>query len=611
MRFLSATAALALALLLGASSTASSAGTASTVEYAGLVRTAIDSNAVFPDVAASARAHQIVILQSWKTDLMRQLKAANPSVKVIAYKNLSFVLCDAYSGGPDVPQGVRCPDVNANHPEWFLTDQLGNRLNSSGYPWLWLLDVGNRAYQDTWAQNVIDEAKAEGWDGIFMDDANPTLRYHLDPARVAKYPTDSAWTGATRSMLENVGSKIRSNGLLAIANVCCARDYGTVWKDWLPYLSGAMDETFTKWGNDPSVGYVWDWGAGGWSAQLDEVREAEAQGKYFLGISHSGATDEKAASFGLTTMLLASQGRSTFALAEDYTNETHFPVYDRARRLGAPVAAYYRVGAAYRRQFSAGTVVVNPSLSSVRVDLGAAYVAADGARVTSVTLGPTTGAVLLSEAPPADTGGGGGGGGGGSADLVAPETTITAMPGSTVRSGSASFSFVANEAGARFECRLDGAPFAACTSSVTYTGLSEGTHTFSVRAVDLAGNVDPTPATHAWRARPRKGTASVLLVSGAAQTGRAPTAKVRRVQLRVSGRVLTRVSEAGASHVILYRATRRGWRAFARVQVRGAGRFRVARGFRTSARSLRVRAVATSSGVRVQSRAIVVRVRGR
>ena len=609
MRLLSATAALALALLAGASSTASSTGPASTVEYAGLVRTAIGTDAAFPNLAASARSHQIVILQSWKTDLLRQLKAANPSVKVIAYKNLSFVSCDQYSNGTDVPQGVRCPDVNANHPEWFLTDPFGNRLSSSGYPWLWLLDVGNRAYQDTWAQNVINEAKAEGWDGIFMDDANPTLRFHLDPARVAKYPTDSAWKGATRSMLENVGSRIRANGLLAIANICCARDQGTVWKDWLPYLSGAMDETFTKWGNDPSVGYVWDWGAGGWSAQLDEVREAEAQGKYFLGISHSVATDDKAATFGLTTMLLASQGRSTFALAYDYANETYFPVYDRARRLGAPLGTYYRVGAAYRRQFAAGTVVVNPSLSSVRVDLGGSYAGADGVSVTSVTLGPTTGSVLLAQVPPVEDGGGGGGGGG-AADTVAPETTITAAPGSTVRSGSASFSFVASEAGARFECRLDGAPFAGCTSPVSYSGLADGTHTFSVRAVDAAGNVDATPATHSWRARPRKGTARVLAVSGIAETGHV-SAKVRRVKLRVSGRVLTRVSEAAGSRVTLYRATRRGWRVFARVQVRASGRFRVVRGFRTSARTLRVRAVATSSGVRVHSRAIVVRVRGR
>jgi large repetitive protein len=33
---------------------------------------------------------------------------------------------------------------------------------------------------------------------------------------------------------------------------------------------------------------------------------------------------------------------------------------------------------------------------------------------------------------------------------------------------------------------------------VTYSGLTEGAHTFQVKAVDSAGNVDATPASHSW-----------------------------------------------------------------------------------------------------------------
>jgi hypothetical protein len=604
VRLSSVAAVFSLVLALAASSGAPSAGALSSPQYAGFVRTAIDSNATFPDVAGTARAHQFVILQSWKADLARQLKAANPAVKVLAYKNLSFVSCDASSGGTYVPQGVRCPDVNSNHPDWFLTDPAGNRLNSSGYSWLWLLDVGNRAYQNAWADGVIAEARADGWDGVFMDDTNPTVRYHFDPARVAKYPTDAAWRAATRSMLENVGPRIQASGLLAIANVCCARDHGTVWKDWLPFLSGAMDEMFTKWGNDPATGYVWDWGPGGWSGQLEEVREAEAQGKYFLGIAHSRATDGRAAAYGLATMLLASQGRSSFALAEDYTSETRFPIYDRALQLGSPTGPYYRVGTAYRREFSAGTVVVNPTLSPVRFELGATYLAADGAPVTSVTLEATSGTVLLAtsgqggDVPPSDT--------------VPPETAITAAPPATSRSTSASFSFTANETNARFQCRLDGGTFAGCTSPATYAGLAAGNHSFAVRAIDAAGNVDATPASHSWRAKPPKGSTTLLFTSGVADTRqRAKRGAARGVRLRISGRVLARVSSRPVSRVTLYRRTARGWRAVARVRTRANGRFNVDRRLRTSARALRLRAVATSSGLTVRSRVVVVGVRFR
>jgi hypothetical protein len=49
-----------------------------------------------------------------------------------------------------------------------------------------------------------------------------------------------------------------------------------------------------------------------------------------------------------------------------------------------------------------------------------------------------------------------------------------------------------------FTCALDRGGFTPCTSATTYTGLSEGSHTFQVRATDTAGNVDATPASYTW-----------------------------------------------------------------------------------------------------------------
>jgi hypothetical protein len=46
-------------------------------------------------------------------------------------------------------------------------------------------------------------------------------------------------------------------------------------------------------------------------------------------------------------------------------------------------------------------------------------------------------------------------------------------------------------------CRLDGGASAPCSSPARYTGLDPGPHTFSVRAVDTAGNVGP-PASYRW-----------------------------------------------------------------------------------------------------------------
>ncbi len=45
-----------------------------------------------------------------------------------------------------------------------------------------------------------------------------------------------------------------------------------------------------------------------------------------------------------------------------------------------------------------------------------------------------------------------------------------------------------------YECSLDGAAYGPCTSPLTLTNLSDGTHSLAVRAVSAAGVVDTTPA---------------------------------------------------------------------------------------------------------------------
>jgi subtilisin family serine protease len=84
-------------------------------------------------------------------------------------------------------------------------------------------------------------------------------------------------------------------------------------------------------------------------------------------------------------------------------------------------------------------------------------------------------------------------------DSTPPETTIDSGPSGTVNSTSASFSFSSSEAGSSFECKLDDGAFSACTSPKEYVGnLSDGPHTFYVKATDAAGNTDSTPAEQSW-----------------------------------------------------------------------------------------------------------------
>jgi hypothetical protein len=85
----------------------------------------------------------------------------------------------------------------------------------------------------------------------------------------------------------------------------------------------------------------------------------------------------------------------------------------------------------------------------------------------------------------------------GGTDTQAPDTTIDQAPDMFSRSGQVTFRFSSSDPGATFECRIDREAAQPCRSPYVRT-LSDGTHSFSVRAVDAAGNSDDTPAERIW-----------------------------------------------------------------------------------------------------------------
>jgi M6 family metalloprotease-like protein/uncharacterized repeat protein (TIGR02543 family) len=80
-------------------------------------------------------------------------------------------------------------------------------------------------------------------------------------------------------------------------------------------------------------------------------------------------------------------------------------------------------------------------------------------------------------------------------DTTPPVTTITGTP--PLNSSAGSFTFSANEP-ATFACKIDSASYAACSSPYGFSGLADGSHTFTVRATDLAGNPETVPPSYTW-----------------------------------------------------------------------------------------------------------------
>ena len=149
-------------------------------------------------------------------------------------------------------------------------------------------------------------------------------------------------------------------------------------------------------------------------------------------------------------------------------------------------------------------------------------------------------------------------------DSTGPDTVIDTSPTGTIASTMPAFTFHSTEHASTFECRFDAADFAPCsglpgTHSSPFP-LADGAHTFEVRARDLAGNADATPAASAFtvdtaqtgpppdtelpppvqgrlvNAIPEKGTVLVKLPAGA--NARAHAAATGFVPLETVGRQL-------------------------------------------------------------------------
>ena len=111
-------------------------------------------------------------------------------------------------------------------------------------------------------------------------------------------------------------------------------------------------------------------------------------------------------------------------------------------------------------------------------------------------------------------------------DTTAPDTTIAA----TIRKSSATFDL---GGGDRYECRVDGGEFGACADPVSFSGFAVGPHTLEARAIDAAGNVDPTPAVHNWTVP----TLTAEVIGGEKATTAAAGVTVRGSEVEVGCRL--------------------------------------------------------------------------
>jgi hypothetical protein len=297
--------------------------------------------------------------------------------------------------------GVSYQEALANN--WLLKDANGQYVMNVGYNG-YVGDIGNPAYQQRFLDNVAAFLSKNGNEGVFIDDVLMTPEAMTQGHWPAKYPTQQAWADATVSFMAKVGPGLKARGFYVEAN---AGSYvpgnpgntdGSLAASWMrrlaPYVNGLMCEYWVQLSSDtsklrPSGTSSWTQYWDGWA---DLVNVTQNAGADFFGLLEGSSSSVNTMRYGKASFLLewnGSGGAFVYHMDADPWNP------EWTMDIGQPSGGKYQVGAGWRREYTNGTVILNPSPSASQTfSLGGTYKRADGTAVTSVTLQPTTALIL-------------------------------------------------------------------------------------------------------------------------------------------------------------------------------------------------------------------------
>jgi hypothetical protein len=283
----------------------------------------------------------------------------------------------------------------------------------------YLMNVSVQGFADYWVSSLEQQVADGQYDGIMFDSASPSLLQgwcggsgaNQDPrlagtaAKGTSFPElgNTTWIDAWQTWMTALNAALAAKGIPLIPNDGA---FITGWDDTNYALSaGIFSEGFA----DPTFA------ESDWQAATNELLGLAAADKLMILQNYLGAaTDVATRTYYLANYLLV-KGHHTYL---DYFAGGPLEWYPEWKvDLGAPSGAQATsvasmlTGGVYRRDFAKGSVLVNPSASSVTVTITGNQVVPSGggtvdaagdepgtvstSAVTSVTLAPTSAAIVL------------------------------------------------------------------------------------------------------------------------------------------------------------------------------------------------------------------------
>ena len=340
-------------------------------------------HAAYPTSAgAGAGEYHTILLQESMHSILTDIRAANPSAKLLAYQKVGGMRSD----GDDHPStGVQIGEAAES---WFLHDSDGKRLAYCDYAGVYAANIGDPDYQSRWLENVRTRVPADGFDGVMMDDANTFPGHCLGSkgTAIAEYPTDEAYGDALVAFMGAVGPGLIADGLLVAPNIAM-----NPWDDTmlaqsqalLPYITHWLREYWMRW--DDSENFRGD----NWVSTLETMRIAQDAGVAYLAITYGPGYEgaDEGQWYGRASWLLAWDGVSDSGWGYFGADGADPWAESWGPDIGLPLDEAVEYGPVWYRRYSGGIVVVNPSEEDgVVVPLGETYVDPVLGEVDMITL---------------------------------------------------------------------------------------------------------------------------------------------------------------------------------------------------------------------------------
>ena len=256
--------------------------------------------------------------------------------------------------------------ISDNHPDWFMLDADGNRMYrdlGSGMRSA-LMDPGHPGWRAFWLERARESQEMLGWEGVFLDNVEASLAKRERRNQMpAAYQDDASYQAAVTGFLAYIYAEyFQPEGRPLYGNIIAQRNSDT-WFDYMQYLDGGMEE---GWAVDWSDGYL---SAKNWQKHLEKVEKTQQIGKHSILVAQGYQHDETRQAFAYASYLLVSNGNSSFRYTNDdnYREQWLYSNYDL--ELGAPLGTRYQDGDAWVRDFTNGSVQVDPLTQTATITM--------------------------------------------------------------------------------------------------------------------------------------------------------------------------------------------------------------------------------------------------